>query len=98
MQAAVTLAVAQQGRPYASSYEPPSSGRFYCSSLVEFAWRQAMEASKVFVLERFELLFVPLEFWTEYYRSMGEKVPVNVTGSNPTLVGHSRIVELSLLT
>ena len=92
--AAVAAALAQLGKPYADDFEPPSSGRFYCSSLVDFAFSQAMHAPHVFVREDFKLIFVPHEFWARYYQQLGKPLPSNVSGSNPTLLMHSSLVEL----
>ena len=37
----------------------------------------------------FTLLFVPPSYWQAYYAKLGLDLPVNVTGSNPTLLLHS---------
>lgn len=83
------MAWVQVGKAYASSFEPPSSGKFYCSSLVEYAYQTVTKQSGVFVKDRFTLLFVPLAYWTRYYAAMNQTLPLNVTGSNPTLLLHS---------
>jgi len=93
--AAVAIASAQLGKPYATLFEPPSSGEFYCSSLAEYAYRAALATPHVFVDQRFTLIFEPLAFWVKYYAAMGEKLPVNASGSNPTLLLHSPAVAAS---
>lgn len=92
---AVAVAAAQVGKPYATLFEPPSSGAFYCSSLVEYAFRAALAMPRVFVRERFVLIFQPRDFWEQYYASMGEALPVNASGSNPTLLLHSARVAVT---
>jgi len=88
---AADLALRQLGRPYADDFQPPPR-RFYCSSLVDYAyWRAAAE--HVFVDEPFPLIFEPPDFWEEYYRAQNLTLPVNATGSNPTLLLHSEHVE-----
>ena len=96
------------GARYARDFEPPSSGAYYCSSLVEWSYEQAMLAifeegqrarggaaatsdrdGGVLRPGNFTLLFVPLSYWQAYYAKLGLDLPVNVTGSNPTLLLHS---------
>ena len=84
---ATMIAASQVGKPYATFFNPPSSGSFYCSSLVEFAYQEALRTPHVFVDERFTLIFEPRSFWTQYYKPM--PLPVNASGSNPTLLLHS---------
>ena len=76
--AAVRAAQSVVGSKYASEFEPPSSGEFYCSSLVEWAFARALgghdqpsnSSSSMNALFThnitFKMLFVPLSFWTEY--------------------------------
>lgn len=40
-------------------------------------------------LPQFTLLFEPAAFWRRYYQQLEMPLPVNVTGSNPTLLLHS---------
>lgn len=98
--AAAHLALSQRGRPYANDFAPPSSGRFYCSSLVSWAYRTAARLPanhSLFVDRPFPLIFVPRDFWVSYYAQLGLKLPPsNTTGSNPTLLLHSAAVEFSL--
>eukprot|EP00035_Acanthoeca_spectabilis_P007970 m.146801 g.146801 ORF g.146801 m.146801 type:complete len:79 (-) comp14159_c0_seq1:4846-5082(-) len=76
----------QLGRPYANAFQQPSSGEFYCSSLVEYAYQQALARNDpVFTQDTFHLLFVPKTFWRKQYAAMNVTMPVNETGSNPTL-------------
>ena len=91
--AAVAVAAAQVGKPYATLFEPPSSGSFYCSSLVVYAFRAALARHRVFVDERFVLIFKPRSFWASYYSPT--PLPVNASGSNPTLLLHSARVAAS---
>ena len=108
--AAAAAARAAVGAPYASDFEPPSSGAFYCSSLVEWGYEQALRqqrrgggsaaladggsdgattTSGVLCPSNFTLLFVPLPYWKAYYAALGLDLPLNATGSNPTLLLHS---------
>lgn len=87
----MATATAQLGKPYAHDFEPPPS-EFYCSSLVIWSYTTAASGHRVFLpptLPDFTLLFEPLAFWKQYYKGMGLRLPVNVTGSNPTLLLHS---------
>ena len=84
---AVEIALAQVGKPYALDFAPPPN-QFYCSSLVRYAYQQASGREHVFLHEAFNLIFDPLVYWQDYYTGMGLKLPVNVTGSNPTLLLH----------
>ena len=101
--AAAAVAVSLKGREYAADFEPPSSGRFYCSSLIEYAFRTAANISAnatdagVFLNRPFTLIFKPLQFWKAYYRKLGRTLPLHQTGSNPTLLLHSPAVELVAL-
>jgi cell wall-associated NlpC family hydrolase len=61
--AAVQAAKKELGKPYAEQFQQPSSGEFYCSSLVEYAYQQATDLKLIFTNETFYLLFVPEEFW-----------------------------------
>lgn len=96
---AAQLALAQLGRPYATDFAPPSSGSFYCSSLVSWAYQQAAAVQhSLFVDRPFPLIFVPRDFWLHYYAQLGLKLPPsNATGSNPTLLLHSPAVNMSLV-
>lgn len=91
---AAAIALRQQGKPYADDFGPPPR-QFYCSSLVDYAYRRATNDETVFIPEPFPLIFEPLDFWEEYYAAMNLSVPVNETGSNPTLLLHSAHVEMS---
>jgi uncharacterized membrane protein YgcG len=89
--AALAAATSQLGKPYAHDFEPPPS-EFYCSSLVMWSFRTAASGRRVFFppsLPEFTLLFEPPSFWKQYYKELGIPLPVNVTGSNPTLLLHS---------
>ena len=90
-QAALAAATTQLGKPYAHDFEAPPS-EFYCSSLVEWSFRTAASGRRVFLppsIPEFTLLFEPRAFWEQYYKNLGLVLPVNVTGSNPTLLLHS---------
>jgi hypothetical protein len=95
-EAAARVALAQVGKPYAADFEQPPH-KFYCSSLVEYAYQQAMRQKAVFLDQPFSLIFVPKSFWTSWYASLDppQAVPTNVTGSNPTLLLHSPAVHTS---
>eukprot|EP00041_Stephanoeca_diplocostata_P031138 m.963503 g.963503 ORF g.963503 m.963503 type:complete len:887 (-) comp23896_c0_seq2:3267-5927(-) len=88
---AVTEATRMLGKPYATDFQPPPKD-FYCSSLVEYSFQTVMHQQHVFIDQDFKLIFVPSEFWEKYYRAMNMSVPVNVSGSNPTLLLHSPVV------
>lgn len=96
---AASIAKALQGHKYALDFEPPSSGKFYCSSLVEHAFNSAANLSGgdkgVFLNQSFKLIFEPFDYWRSYYAKMGKTLPVNRTGSNPTLLLHSPAVTKS---
>ena len=87
--AAARMALSKLGTPYSDAFAPPPK-EFYCSSLVEWAYQQAVRAPHVFVDEPFPLIFVPRPFWVRYYASLNLTLPpANTTGSNPTLLLHS---------
>lgn len=94
--AAAELAISQVGKPYANDFEPPPD-EFYCSSLVEWAYSQALTSTSVFAPDNFVLIFVPELYWENYYEAMGLELPVNTTGSNPTLLLHSSKLAFSVL-
>ena len=96
--AATQAASAQAGTPYASDFEPPPA-KFYCSSLVEWAFGVAAGEKSVFLPPglTFKLLFEPLGFWERYYHGLNQSLPVNVSGSNPTLLLHSPAVRFTTL-
>lgn len=85
---AVHIAMEQLGKPYASNFEKPPLS-FYCSSLVDWAFQQAAGVTEAFAPADFLLIFDPVDYWKDYYAKMGLTLPVNVTGSNPTLLLHS---------
>ena len=89
-QKAADIALKQVGKPYADDFQAPPE-YFYCSSLVDWAYQQASGRDEVFAPSNFTLIFVPEQWWTDYYASMTppQILPQNVTGSNPTLVLHS---------
>lgn len=90
-QAALAAATTQLGKPYANDFQEPPS-EFYCSSLVEWSYRTAASGRRVFLPQSvpdFTLIFEPHAFWEQYYKELGLALPVNVTGSNPTLLLHS---------
>lgn len=88
--AAAQYALKQVGLGYAFDFGPPTSQprRFYCSSLVDYAYRTALQKDNVFTDEPFPLLFVPKAFWEQYYRAQNKSIP-HQNGSNPTLLLHS---------
>ena len=90
--AAAAAAAAERGKPYAAAFGPPPA-QFYCSSLVEYAYRRASAGRRVFWNGSFPLIFEPPAFWRAYYARMGVRVPANATGSNPTLLLDSGAVE-----
>jgi len=90
--AAAEVALAQVGKPYADYFQAPPDS-FYCSSLVEYAFSQALGGvPHPFNALDFVLLFEPIHFWEEYYAERKRTLPVGMTGSNPTLLLHSPAV------
>jgi hypothetical protein len=87
-QRAAEVALAEVGKPYADDFQSPPEA-FYCSSLVDWAYSSAMRVEAFLVDPSFTLLFVPEQWWQAYYDEMGEALPANTTGSNPTLTLHS---------
>lgn len=97
---AVSYALLRTGASYADDFAPPSplattpwSQSFYCSSLVDYAYRSALEKENVFTNEPFPLMFEPRAFWEEYYECQGLKIPEGY-GSNPTTLLHSDRVDV----
>ena len=98
--AAARLALSQLGAPYASDYAPPSSGEFYCSSLVAWAYGKASgDAYAILPTDTpFPLIFVPHAFWQSYYARLNLTLPpANTTGTNPTLLLHGPNVSFEAL-
>eukprot|EP00928_Gymnodinium_smaydae_P082612 TRINITY_DN65931_c0_g1_i1.p1 TRINITY_DN65931_c0_g1~~TRINITY_DN65931_c0_g1_i1.p1 ORF type:complete len:264 (+),score=26.15 TRINITY_DN65931_c0_g1_i1:70-861(+) len=97
---AVIFAMQQASAPYADDFSPPfdkaGAHAFYCSSLVDYAYRDALSKELVFTDEPFPLTFEPESFWEEYYQKQQRKKPSGY-GSNPTLLLHSQRVWYSLL-
>merc|ERR1712242_499995 len=63
------------GAPYAADFAPPNplcttpwTQAFYCSSLVDHAYREALRQELVFSSEPFPLIWEPEGFWTQFYR------------------------------
>mmetsp|Transcript_11080 Transcript_11080/g.26027 ORF Transcript_11080/g.26027 Transcript_11080/m.26027 type:complete len:251 (+) Transcript_11080:36-788(+) len=92
---AVSFAVRRIGAPFAEDYAPPDplcvepwTQAFYCSSLVDYAYREALGESLVFSNEPFPLTWAPERFWKLFHRQQGLVCHVGF-GSNPTLLLHS---------
>jgi hypothetical protein len=97
---AAEAAWSQRGKPYAADFEPPSSGRFYCSSLAVWAYRAAAAKPDGVLLPEglnYTMIFEPLTFWEAYYRRLNLSLPVNDSGSNPTLLMHAGRLTMSKL-
>eukprot|EP00747_Dinoflagellata_sp_TGD_P170490 gnl/TRDRNA2_/TRDRNA2_202187_c0_seq1.p1 gnl/TRDRNA2_/TRDRNA2_202187_c0~~gnl/TRDRNA2_/TRDRNA2_202187_c0_seq1.p1 ORF type:complete len:302 (+),score=39.77 gnl/TRDRNA2_/TRDRNA2_202187_c0_seq1:22-927(+) len=88
---AADVARKQLGAPYANLFEQPSEGVFYCSSLVDYAFRVA-SGRPILVPWDFHMLFEPEDFWKRYYAERNQTVPIGKLGSNPTLLLHSPAV------
>jgi hypothetical protein len=86
--AAASAALTQVGKPYADNFEAPPD-YFYCSSLVDWSYQVALNTTEVLCPSDFVLLFFPQLYWQQYYASIHQELPVNTTGSNPTLLLHS---------
>lgn len=98
---AVSYALVRTGAPYANDFSPPSASEaipwnqaHYCSSLVDYAYRSALEQDLVFTEEPFPLVFEPRGFWEKYYNDQGQSLPRGF-GSNPTMLLHSPRVDYS---
>lgn len=98
---AVSFALQRTGAEYAYDFAPPSmlattpwSQKYYCSSLVDFAYQSALGETQVFSPEPFPLMFEPRSFWEEYYKEQSQPVPTGF-GSNPTLLMHSKRLTIS---
>lgn len=91
---AVAVAKAKVGMPYADNFAEPSGSceQYYCSSLVDYAYRSALGQNIAFTCEPFPLLFEPRKYWEDYYASREQVLP-ECFGSNPTLLMHSQRVE-----
>lgn len=87
---AVEFASRKIGLPYAYDYSPPTSSdeEYYCSSLIDYAYRHALDTDLVFTPVPFRLIFEPRDFWKSYYKEREKLVPTWF-GSNPTLLLHS---------
>lgn len=92
---AVSYALRRVGSAYAEDFAPPNkfagnplAQEFYCSSLIDYAYRHAFKQELVFTEEPFPLMWRPRSFWEVYYRSRGREIPEAI-GSNPTLLLHS---------
>lgn len=90
--AAVHFALQHVGARYAVDFSEPSplcitpwTQAYYCSSLVDHAYRKALGKDLVFTTEPFPLTFEPREFWEQYYREQGLALPSGF-GSNATLL------------
>ena len=94
---AVAAARSKVGSAYADEFQTPSSGRFYCSSLIEWAYAKAAGRERFFINQTFTMLFIPIAFWQQYYAEANLTIPINATGSNPTLLLHSPLVRFSRL-
>mmetsp|Transcript_12128 Transcript_12128/g.22877 ORF Transcript_12128/g.22877 Transcript_12128/m.22877 type:complete len:225 (+) Transcript_12128:64-738(+) len=93
---AVQWALGKVGEPYAENFQPPTLGResFYCSSLVDYAYRFAFQRQLVFTDIEFPLQWEPRDFWERYYRGLNQTIP-QYNGSNPTLLLQSAAVTYS---
>lgn len=99
---AASHALRQVGAPYADNFaswtaaQGSSQPQFYCSSLVDYAYRTALRKDLVFTDVPFQLIFEPKDYWEDYYRRLGRPLPSG-EGSNPTLLMHSLAVEFDPL-
>lgn len=100
---AVAFAMRRAGAHYADDFAPPDpmcttpwTQTYYCSSLVDYAYRDALKEELVFTKEPFPLIWEPEEFWDKFYKKAGMQRYCGF-GSNPTLLLHSPRVEYSLL-
>jgi len=92
---AVSYALHRVGGAYAHDFSEPSPSctqpwlsKYYCSSLIDYAFREALGEELVFSDEPFPLVFEPREFWEDFYRKQRLELPTG-TGSNPTMLLHS---------
>mmetsp|Transcript_105220 Transcript_105220/g.226898 ORF Transcript_105220/g.226898 Transcript_105220/m.226898 type:complete len:268 (+) Transcript_105220:28-831(+) len=92
-QSAVSYALHRVGAAYAHDFSEPNQkcarqSKYYCSSLVDYAYREALGQDLVFSDEAFPLVFEPRVFWEEFYREQSMGLPSGC-GSNPTMLLHS---------
>jgi uncharacterized protein YycO len=91
-QAAAAFAKARVGEPYDDPFMP-DNGRWYCSELIQVAYRHANGGIEVFPS-------APMTFkdpatgqyfpvWVEYYRDIGFAIPEGIPGINPGLMSRS---------
>lgn len=93
-QIAADFAEGKVGLNYCEKYSPPDAigEAYYCSSLVDYAFRFALQKTLVFTCEPFKLIFEPHDFWEDYFRKRQQVLP-SCYGSNPTLLLHSPCVK-----
>ena len=84
---AIRQAQLQLGKPYNASFIPAAAQAFYCSELIEYAFKQANQQQAVFKRQ-------PMNFaapntqqitpgWQKYYAQLQIAVPQGSLGSNP---------------
>ena len=84
------LACGMIGKPYANLFqEYQNKTAFYCSSLIQFAFRTANGSKPVFIEPDYKMIFKPDNFWINYFEQYCGIVPLDLSGSNPTELLHS---------
>ena len=61
------------------------SGSCVGSSLVDYAYRSALQSRLVFTVTDMPLIWEPVDFWKKYYAKMNQTLP-HYNGSNPTML------------
>jgi uncharacterized protein YycO len=94
---ASAFAIKQAGSPYDDEYLP-DNGKWYCSELIDEAFRQANGGTAIFEKE-------PMTFknpstgdfdtaWVSYYRQLNKPIPEGIPGINPGLMSRSPYLEM----
>lgn len=97
---ATAFALAQIGQPYDDPFLP-DNGRWYCSELIQVAFREANNGQEVFPSEPMTFKdpasgqFFPV--WVDYYQDLGQPIPEGVSGINPGLMSRSGALHIVAL-
>ena len=89
---AAAFAKARVGEPYDDPFIP-DNGRWYCSELIQVAYREANGGKEVFPSAPMTFndpatgQFFPV--WVDYYRDIGYPIPEGIPGINPGLMSRS---------
>ena len=88
----------QIGLPYNETYMPDTRS-WYCSSLVQDAWRYACDGEDVFPETPLEFRDPQtgriMPFWEAYYQERGLDIPQGQPGSHPALMSRSPRLDIT---